>query len=187
MSLIESVNSETEERMGKTVENLKKEFSRIRTGRATPSLLEGITVEYYGTIMPVNQVATITIPEARLILIQPWEKNMLGPIEKAIQASDLGLNPLNDGNIIRLPIPALTEERRKELYKNCKKRSEESKVAIRNIRRDSNERLKKAEKDKEITQDEQKNGLDEIQKLTDNFTKAIDEQLTIKEKEIMEI
>lgn len=187
MSLIESVNTETEERMGKTVENLKKEFSRIRTGRATPSLLEGITVEYYGTIMSVNQVATITIPEARLILIQPWEKNMLGPIEKAIQASDLGLNPLNDGNIIRLPIPALTEERRKELYKSCKKRSEESKVAIRNIRRDSNESLKKAEKDKEITQDEQKNSLDEIQKLTDRFTKAIDEQLTIKEKEIMEI
>jgi ribosome recycling factor len=187
MSVIDSVNSETEERMGKTVENLKKEFSRIRTGRATPSLLEGITVEYYGTPMPVNQVATITIPEARLILVQPWEKNMLGPIEKAIQASDLGLNPINDGNIIRLPIPALTEERRKELYKNCKKVSEDSKVAIRNIRRDSNEKLKKAEKDKEITQDEQKIGLDEIQELTDRFTKAIDEQLTIKEKEIMEI
>ena len=187
MSLIESVNSETEERMGKSVENLKKEFSRIRTGRATPSLLEGITVEYYGTPMPVNQVATITIPEARLILVQPWEKNMLGPIEKAIQASDLGLNPINDGNIIRLPIPALTEERRKDLYKNCKKVSEDSKVAVRNIRRDSNEKLKKAEKDKEITQDEQKIGLDEIQELTDKFTKAIDEQLTIKEKEIMEI
>ena len=137
--------------------------------------------------MPVNQVATITIPEARLILVQPWEKNMLGPIEKAIQASDLGLNPINDGNIIRLPIPALTEERRKDLYKNCKKVSEDSKVAVRNIRRDSNEKLKKAEKDKEITQDEQKIGLDEIQELTDKFTKAIDEQLTIKEKEIMEI
>ena len=187
MSFIESVHSETEERMGKTVENLKKEFSRIRTGRATPSLLEGITVEYYGTIMPVNQVATITIPEARLILIQPWEKNMLGPIEKAIQASDLGLNPLIDGNIIRLPIPALTEERRKELYKNCKKISEESKVAIRNIRRDSNEEIKKAEKDKEITQDEREKGLDETQKLTDKFINAIDEQLAVKEKEIMEI
>ena len=187
MSFIEKVNSETEERMGKTVENLKKEFSRIRTGRATPSLLEGLTVEYYGTIMQVNQVATITIPEARLILVQPWEKSMLSPIEKAIQASDLGLNPLNDGNIIRLPIPALTEERRKDLCKNSKKRSEESKVAIRNIRRDSNESLKKAEKDKEITQDEQKSALDEIQKLTDEFIKAIDEQLTIKEKEIMEI
>jgi ribosome recycling factor len=173
MGIIDSVNSETKERMEKTVENLKKEFSRIRAGRATPS--------------PVNQVATITIPEARLMLIQPWEKNMLGPIEKAIQASDLGLNPINDGNIIRLPIPALTEERRKDLYKNCKKISEESKVAIRNIRRDSNEKLKKAEKDKEITQDEQKKGLDEIQHLTDRFIKTIDEQLTVKEKEIMEI
>lgn len=187
MSLIESIRSQTNERMGKTIENLKREFSRIRTGRASASLLEGITVEYYGSTMPVNQVATITIPEARLILIQPWEKSMLNPIEKAIQASDLGLNPQNDGNLIRLPIPPLTEDRRKELYKSCKKISEESKIAIRNIRRDSNEKLKKAEKEKEITQDEQKRSLDEIQKLTDKFTKAIDEQLAIKEKEIMEV
>jgi len=187
MSVLESVYSETNDRMSKTVDNFKKELSRIRTGRASPSLLEGITVEYYGSPMPVNQVATITIPEARLILVQPWEKNMLGPIEKAIQASDLGLNPQNDGNLIRLPIPALTEERRKELYKTCKKSSEDSKIAIRNIRRDSNDKLKKAEKDKEITQDEQKKSLDEIQKLTDTFIKAIDEQLGIKEKEIMEV
>jgi len=187
MSLTESIHSETSDRMSKTVDNFKKELSRIRTGRASPTLLEGITVEYYGSPMPVNQVATITIPEARLILVQPWEKNMLGPIEKAIQASDLGLNPQNDGNLIRLPIPALTEERRKELYKNCKKISEDSKIAIRNIRRDENEKLKKAEKDKEITQDEQKKSLDEIQKLTDTFIKAIDEQLEIKEKEIMEV
>ncbi len=187
MSLTESIHSETSDRMSKTVDNFKKELSRIRTGRASPTLLEGITVEYYGSPMPVNQVATITIPEARLILVQPWEKNMLGPIEKAIQASDLGLNPQNDGNLIRLPIPALNEERRKELYKNCKKISEDSKIAIRNIRRDENEKLKKAEKDKEITQDEQKKSLDEIQKLTDTFIKAIDEQLEIKEKEIMEV
>jgi ribosome recycling factor len=187
MSLTESVHSETSDRMSKTVDNFKKELSRIRTGRASPTLLEGITVEYYGSPMPVNQVATITIPEARLILVQPWEKNMLGPIEKAIQASDLGLNPQNDGNLIRLPIPALNEERRKELYKNCKKISEDSKIAIRNIRRDGNEKLKKAEKDKEIAQDEQKKSLDEIQKLTDTFIKAIDEQLEIKEKEIMEV
>lgn len=187
MSLTESIHSETSDRMSKTVDNFKKELSRIRTGRASPTLLEGITVEYYGSPMPVNQVATITIQEARLILVQPWEKNMLGPIEKAIQASDLGLNPQNDGNLIRLPIPALNEERRKELYKNCKKISEDSKIAIRNIRRDENEKLKKAEKDKEITQDEQKKSLDEIQKLTDTFIKAIDEQLEIKEKEIMEV
>lgn len=187
MSLTESIHSETSDRMSKTVDNFKKELSRIRTGRASPTLLEGITVEYYGSPMPVNQVATITIPEARLILVQPWEKNMLGPIEKAIQASGLGLNPQNDGNLIRLPIPALTEERRKELYKNCKKISEDSKIAIRNIRRDENEKLKKAEKDKEITQDDQKKSLDEIQKLTNMFIKAIDEQLEIKEKEIMEV
>lgn len=187
MSILESIYSETNERMGKTVENFKKELSRIRTGRASPSLLEGITVEYYGSPMPINQVATITIPEARLILVQPWEKTMLGPIEKAIQASDLGLNPQNDGNLIRLPIPALTEDRRKELYKNCKKINEDSKVAIRNIRRDSNEKLKKAEKDKEITQDEQKKSLEEVQKSTDKFIKALDERLAIKEKEIMEI
>ncbi len=186
MSLIESVYAETKDRMSKTVENFKKELSRIRTGRASPSLLEGITVEYYGSPMPVNQVATITIPEARLILVQPWEKNMLGPIEKAIQASDLGLNPQNDGNLIRLPIPSLTEERRKDLYKTCKKSSEDSKIAIRNIRRDSNDKLKKAEKEKEITRDEHKKSLDEIQKLTDTFIKTIDEHLGIKEKEIMQ-
>lgn len=187
MSVLDTVSAETNDRMAKTVDNFKKELSRIRTGRASPALLEGIQVEYYGTPMPVNQVATITIPEARLIVIQPWEKSMLQVIEKAIQASDLGLNPQSDGNLIRLPIPALTEERRKELYKNCKKISEESKVAIRNIRRDSNEKLKKAEKDKEITQDEQKKNLDEIQKITDTFIKAIDEHLDRKEKEIMEI
>ena len=187
MGTIDSICSETKDRMAKTVDNLKKELLRIRTGRATPALLDGITVEYYGTPMPVNQVAAISIPDARLILIQPWEKSMLGPIEKAIQASDLGLNPQNDGNVLRLPIPALTEERRKDLCKNCRKTSEECKVAIRNIRRDGNEKIKKAEKDKDITQDEQKKGMDEIQKLTDKFTKTIDDVLVLKEKEIMEI
>jgi ribosome recycling factor len=187
MSLIESTKKETDERMAKSVDNLKKEFSRIRTGRASPSLLEGITVDYYGSIMPINQVATITIPEARLIIIQPWEKSMLATIEKAIQASDLGLNPQNDGNLIRLPIPSLTEDRRIELCKTSKKISEESKVALRNIRRDSNEKIKKAEKNKEITKDEQKKGLDEIQKLTDKLIKDVDDLLATKEKEIMEI
>lgn len=187
MSMLENVKKETQDRMGKSIENLKKEFSRIRTGRATPSLLDGITVDYYGSIMPINQVATITIPEARLLIIQPWEKSMLGTIEKAIQASDLGLNPQNDGNLIRLPIPALTEDRRKELCKTSKKISEESKISLRNIRRDSNEKFKKAEKDKEITQDEQKKGLDEIQKLTDEYIKNVDELLANKEKEIMEV
>ncbi|MGD9200924.1 MAG: ribosome recycling factor [Chitinispirillia bacterium] len=187
MSIEEKIHSETNERMKKSVENLKKEFSRIRTGRASASLLDGITVDYYGSPMPVNQVATITIPEARMIIVQPWEKNMLGPIEKSIQTADIGLNPQNNGNLLRVPIPALTEERRKELVKNSKKISEEAKIAIRNIRRDSNDKLKKAEKEKEITQDVQKRQLDEIQKLTDKFIKIVDEQLVIKEKEIMEI
>lgn len=186
MSNLESIFAETKDRMQKTVDSFKKDLSRIRTGRASPSLLEGILVEYYGTPMPVNQVATITIPEARLILVQPWEKSMLSPIEKAIQVSDLGLNPQNDGNLIRLPIPALTEERRKDLFKNCKKISEDSKVGIRNIRRDSNEKLKKLEKDKVLTQDDQKKGMDEIQKVTDKYIKSIDDHLVIKEKEIME-
>ncbi len=187
MSVLEAVKKETTERMEKSVENLKKEFSRIRTGRATPSLLEGVSVDYYGSMMPVSQVATITIPEARLVLIQPWEKSMLPTIEKAIQASDLGLNPQNDGNLIRLPIPPLSEDRRKELFKTSKKISEESKVALRNIRRDSNEKIKKAEKDKEITQDDQKKGLEEIQKLTDDYIAKVDEILGVKEKEIFEV
>lgn len=187
MSALEEIYAETHDRMGKTIESFKKDLSRIRTGRASPSLLEGISVDYYGSPMPVNQVATVTIPEARLILIQPWEKSMLGPIEKAIQASNLGLNPQNDGNLIRLPIPPLTEDRRKDLYKSCKKISEDSKIAVRNVRRDSNERLKKEEKDKIITQDDHKKGLDEIQKLTDKYIKAVDEHLAVKEKEIMEV
>jgi ribosome recycling factor len=185
-AIIDSVRQEAKQRMEKSVEALKKDFSHVRTGRATPSLLDGIKVEYYGTIMPVNQVATISVPEARLILIQPWEKTMLPVIEKAIKASDLGLNPQNDGNLIRVPIPALSEERRKELVKHCKKISEDNKVAIRNVRRDANDRVKKAEKDKEITQDESKKSQEEIQKLTDAKIADIDKLLEAKEKEILE-
>lgn len=187
MGAIESVNSETSGRMQKAIESFKKDLSRIRTGRATPALFDGITVDYYGSPLPINQVANISIPEARMLVIQPWEKNMMQPIEKAILTSDLGLNPQNDGNLIRVPIPPLSEERRKELFKSCKKTGEESKVAIRNIRRDANEKLKKAEKEKEATQDEVKKGLDEIQKLTDKFVKKVDELLDQKEKEIMEV
>jgi ribosome recycling factor len=182
-----SIQAETKEKMQKTVESLKKEFSRVRTGRATPALLDGIMVDYYGTPTAVSQVATVSIPDARTIAVQPWEKNMLGPIEKAIMASDLGLTPKSDGTVIRLPIPALSEQRRADLVKACKKIAEEKKVAVRNIRRDSNEKLKKAEKSKEISQDEQKQHMDEIQKLTDQYIKAIDDQLVIKEKEIMEL
>ena len=172
--------------MQKTLDTLKKDLARIRTGRATPALLDGVTVDYYGSPMPINQVANISIPDARLIVIQPWEKSMISPIEKAIQASELGLNPQSDGNLLRLPIPALSEERRLELFKNCKKTGEESKVAMRNVRRDANDKLKKAEKDKEVTQDESKKGQDEIQKLTDKFIKMVDDTLIAKEKEIME-
>lgn len=187
MGMIDTIRSETNDRMSKTVDNFKKELARVRTGRASPSLLEGITVDYYDTPMPINQVANISIPEARLIVIQPWEKSMLGPIEKAIQASDLGLNPKNDGNILRVPIPALTEERRKELFKHCKKISEDCKVGVRNIRRDSNEKVKKSQKDKTITEDEEKKIMDEVQKLTDKYSKTIDDLLVLKEKEIMEV
>jgi ribosome recycling factor len=181
------IEAEADLRMRKSIESLKKDFTRIRTGRASASLLDGITVEYYGSPMPINQIASISIPEARMIMIQPWEKNMLGPVEKAIQTSDLGLNPMNDGNIIRLPIPTLSEERRKELFKQCKKTSEDNKVAIRNIRRDSNEQFKESEKSKKITQDDLKKGQEEIQKLTDKYIKVVDDLLAIKEREIMEL
>jgi ribosome recycling factor len=184
---VKAVFAESENRMKKSLESLKKDFARIRTGRASMTLLDGISVEYYGSPMPVNQVAAISIPDARMIMVQPWEKNMLAPIEKAIQASDLGLNPINDGNVIRLPIPPLSEERRKDLFKHCKKVSEDNKVAIRNIRRDGNEELKELEKSKKITQDDLKKGQDEIQKLTDRYIKVVDDLLAVKEKEIMEL
>jgi ribosome recycling factor len=183
----QDIHTETEQRMQKVIESLKKDLSRIRTGRATPALLDGLTVDYYGSPVPVNQVANISIPDARMVVIQPWEKSMISAVEKAIQTSDLGLNPQNDGNLIRLPIPPLSEERRKDIYKNCKKIGEESKIAIRNVRRDSNEKLKKEEKEKVITQDEEKKGLDEIQKTTDRFVKNIDDLLVQKEKEVMEV
>jgi len=183
----QAIRTDAEQRMQKVIESLKKDFSRIRTGRATPSLLDGVSVDYYGSPMPINQVANISVPDARMLVIQPWEKTMIVPIEKAIQTSDLGLNPQNDGNLIRLPIPPLSEERRKEIFKNCKKIGEENKIAVRNIRRDANEKMKKAEKDKLITQDEEKKGLDEIQKITDKFIKTIDELLAQKEQEVMEV
>src|SRR5271157_4364315 len=185
MSAFQTIFADAGQHMQKTLDTLKKDLSRIRTGRASPALLDGITVDYYGSPMPINQVANISIPDARLIVIQPWEKSMVSPIEKAIQASGLGLNPQSDGNMLRLPIPPLSEERRAELFKTCKKTGEESKVAVRNVRRDANDRLKKAEKDKEVTQDECKKGTDEIQKLTDKFIKMVDDTLVGKEKEIM--
>ncbi|NTU42764.1 MAG: ribosome recycling factor [Nitrospirales bacterium] len=177
----------TTERMNGAIESLKKDFSAIRTGRASLALLDGITVDYYGTPTPISQLATMGIPESRQITIQPWEQKIIPEIEKAILKSDLGLTPSNDGKTIRLLIPTLTEERRKQLVKVVKKRSEEAKIAIRNIRRDINEELKKAEKEKLLSEDDEKKLHEEIQKITDSFVEKVDEVLQHKEKEIMEV
>ena len=176
-----------QEKMETSVETMKKELVKIRTGRASLSLLDGITIDAYGTKMPINQVGTMTIPESRLIVIQPWDPQMLSPIEKAILSSDLGLTPANDGKVIRLNIPQLTEERRKELVKQVRKISEEFKIAVRNVRRDANDQLKKMKKDKEISEDDMFRLQDEAQKETDNFIKEIDEITAGKEKEVMEV
>ena len=175
------------EKMDSAVEALKKEFSAIRTGRASLALLDGIKVDYYGTPTPLQQLASLSIPESRQIAIQPWEQKIISEIEKAIMKSDLGLTPSNDGKVIRINIPALTEERRKQLVKVTKKNAEDSKIAVRNIRRDTNEDIKKLEKEKHLSEDNTKKSLDEIQKLTDTYIKKIDEILMHKEKEIMEV
>ena len=175
------------EKMTGAIEALKKEFSAIRTGRASLSLLDGIQIDYYGTLTPLNQVATLGVPESRLITIQPWDPKMIVEIEKAILKSDLGLTPVNDGKVIRLGIPQLTEERRKQLVKVAKKTAEEARVAIRNIRRDGNEDIKKMEKEKHLSEDDTRKTQEEIQKLTDNYIKKIDEILSHKEAEIMEV
>ena len=176
-----------EERMKKSISNLQREFAAIRTGRANVTMFDKINIDVYGTMMPLNQVATISIPEPRLVVIQPWDKGNLASIEKAILKSDLSLNPTNDGNLVRIQIPDLTEERRKEYVKMAKNKSEESKVAIRNIRRDGNELVKKAEKDKTVSEDEAKTSLDEIQKLTDKFIEEIQKFTDNKEKEILNL
>ncbi len=181
------LKSKTEERMERAVEKLKKDFGSIMTGRASLALLDGIQVEYYGNPTPLNQLATLNIPESRQITIQPWEPKVIQDIERAIMKSDLDLTPANDGKIIRINIPSLTEERRKDLVKLIKKRGEEGRVAVRNIRRDSNEALKKLEKDKEISEDELKKSLDEVQKMTDSYIKKVDETVEHKEKETMEV
>lgn len=169
--------------MEKTIKSLGDEFNTIRTGRASASLFDRVMVEYYGNPTPLNQVANISIPEARLIVVQPFDKNSLGDIEKAILTSDLGLNPSNDGKVIRISIPPLTEERRKDLVKQAKAVAENSRVAIRNLRRDANDAVKKGD----FPEDEQKKGTEEIQKLTDDYIKKINDILAVKEKEIMEI
>jgi len=182
-----NIKVHTEERMKKTIKALQDELAGLRTGRASALIFDKIRVDYYGQKTPLNQVATISVPEARLIVIQPWDRALLGEIEKAIQMSELSLNPSNDGKIIRISIPPLTEERRKELVKLCKNTAEQSRVAIRNIRRDANDDIKKEQKGGALSEDEEKKIVDDIQKLTDKYIAEIGKELEAKEKEIMEV
>ena len=184
---MEQVISNAEERMGKTLATLEEEYSMIRAGRANPKLLNKLTVNYYGTPSSIQQVANISVPEARIIMIQPWERSLIKDIEKAILASDIGITPSNDGNVIRLVFPELTKERRQELSKDIRKKAEEAKVAVRNIRRDANDQLKKMEKASEITEDDHKDGETRIQKATDKYIKQIDEVTEKKTAEIMTV
>ena len=185
--MINDIKKDAESRMKKTLTALENEFARIRTGRAHPSLLGHVTVEYYGSEVPVSQIANVTIEDSRTLAVTPWEKDKVKLIEKAIMNSDLGLNPLTAGTVIRIPMPPLTEERRRDLVKVVRQEAENSRVAVRNIRRDANNDLKALLKEKEISEDEDRRGHDEIQTLTDNYIKKIDEQLTVKEKELMEV
>ena len=185
--MVKDILDAQEEKMKKTLEGLKKEYGTLRAGRAAPSLLDKVMVDYYGTPTPVNQLANVTVPEPRMIMIKPWDKKSLKDIEKAIMKSDLGLMPNSDGTIIRLAIPQLTQERRKELVKVVGKKAEETKVALRNIRRDGNEAIKKLEKNKEITEDDRKEGQEDMQKLLDKYIKLVDSTKVGKEKEVMEV
>ena len=185
--MLDDVYSEVDHKMERSLAALRKELSRIRTGRATLALLEGIDVDYYGTSTPLTQMATVAAPESRLLTIQPWDKSQLGLIEKAIQRSDLGLTPQNDGKLIRLAIPPLTAERRKDLVKKVKKIGEDAKIALRNVRRDGNETLKDLEKTKDISQDDLRRGQDHVQKITDRFISQVDDVLNGKEHEILEV
>lgn len=185
--MIDDVYQEVEHKMDRSLAALRKDLARIRTGRASLALLEGISVDYYGTTTPLNQLATLAAPESRLMTIQPWDKSQIGPIEKALQRSDLGLTPINDGKMIRLAIPPLTAERRQNLVKQVKKMGEESKVALRNVRREGNDWLKDLEKTKEISEDDLRRGQEHMQKITDRFIGQVDEVLSAKEREILEV
>lgn len=182
--MFEDIINNARAKMEDSVKALQTGLSKLRTGRASLAMLDGIRVDYYGTMSPLNQVATLAIPEPRLITIQPWEASMISPIEKAIEKANIGLNPVNDGKMIRLPIPQLTEERRREIVKQLKQQAEESRVSIRQARKEANEAIKAQEK---VSEDEQKKGLDQVQKMTDEFTKKIDEIAANKEKDIMTV
>lgn len=185
--MIKDILASHEDRMKKSIEALKREYASLRAGRATPALLDKVMVDYYGAPTPVNQIAKVAVPEPRMILIQPYEKSILHDIEVAIMKSELGLSPNSDGTAIRLAIPALTQERRQELVKTVNKKAEDAKVAIRNVRRDGNDEIKKLEKAKEVTEDESKRGQESIQKLVDKYIKLVDATKESKEKEVMEV
>jgi len=185
--MVEEVFADMKEGMTKAIEALKRDYNRLRTGRASPSLLDGIRVMYYGTPTPLNQMASLAVPEPRLIVVQPWDKTALGDVEKAILKSDLGLTPINDGKVIRIVIPPLTEERRRELVKVARKMAEETKVAVRNIRRDANDMLKDLKQEKEITEDDLFRSQEKVQEQTDTFISQVDSVCAAKEKEILEI
>ena len=185
--MIDEIKKDAEDRMGKSIESLKNEMTKIRTGRANVSLLDHVMVEYYGSEVPIAQAATVSIEDARTLSVSPWEKTLVPAIEKAIMSSDMGLNPVTSGEIIRVPLPALTEERRKDFVKLVRHEAEQGRVAIRNIRRDANADFKELVKEKEISEDEEHAALDYMQKLTDKHIKVIDEMLAEKEKELMEI
>lgn len=175
------------QKMDKAIDVLQKDFKKVRTGRANPAMLDGINVDYYGTPTAIAQVGNISVPEPQMMLITPWEKSLLGEIEKAILRADIGITPQNDGNVVRLPIPPLTEERRKDLVKQIKKFGEDAKISIRNVRRDGNDKLKKMEKDKEISQDDVKGGTAKVQDVTDAHVKQVDQLIAEKEKELMQV
>lgn len=184
--MLDKVYAEYRQKMTKTIEVLETEFARIRTARANPAILDGVKVNYYDQPTPLKQVASISVPEPRQIVVQPWDQSVLPEIEKALQKAELGLTPQVEANLIRLPIPALTEERRRELAKLCAKLTEDSRIAVRNVRREANDAVKKLEKDKKITEDDSKTGTKKVQELTDEFVKKLDELLKHKEAEIME-
>jgi ribosome recycling factor len=185
--MLEEIKRDAKERMSKSIDSLKNHMNKVRTGRAHPSLLDNISVDYYGMETPLNQVGNISVPDARTLAITVFDKGMIGAVEKAILKSDLGLNPSSNGTLIRIPLPPLTEERRKDLVKVVRAEAENGKIAIRNIRRDANSSIKDLQKDKEISEDEQRQAEDEIQKITDMFVKQVDDVLAAKETELMEI
>jgi ribosome recycling factor len=185
--MTKQIIQDAEERMKKTVEAFRHELTTMKAGRATPAMLEKLRVDYYGTPTPISQVANIEVPDSRTLNIKPWDRTMMKAIEKAILTSDLGLNPNNDGVVIRLQIPPMTEDRRKELVKVVHKLTEEERVVVRNVRRDANDQVKKAEKDKTVSEDEAKGAQADVQKLTDKYIKEVDQIMALKEKEIMEV